>query len=231
MKPLAIAHRGYHHQYFENTKEAFIEASKMDYYGIETDIHLTKDNVWITHHNDDIVSGGQKYLIKEHTLEELMALPLDNDLGHKNATVCLFTDYLKICKESGKRPIIEIKNSPKLKDIKKMALYVDEYMGFDNVTFIGFYPWPLMKLRFLFKKRVHLQQLIGNQHQELINTAILFKMDIDYDYRELTKEKIDRMHKHKLKVNVWTVNDIDVLRKFEELGVDYITGDNFSQKD
>ena len=231
MKPLAIAHRGYHHQYFENTKEAFLEASKMDFYGIETDIHLTKDHVWITHHNDDIVSGGKKYLIKDLTLKELLALPLDNDLGHKNATVCLFEDYLKICKESGKRPIIEIKNSPKKKDIKEMAKFVDQYMGFENVTFIGFYPWPLMKLRMMFHKKVHLQQLIGEKYQWLINTAIWCKMDIDYDYHYLDKKMIDRMHKHKLKVNVWTVNDIETLRKFEEFGVDYITGDNFSQKD
>ena len=230
MKPLAIAHRGYHHRYFENTKEAFIEASKMDYYGIETDIHLTKDLVWITHHNDDIVSGGKKYLIKDLTLEEIMKLPLDNDLGHENATVCLFTDYLKICKESGKRPIIEIKNSPKKKYLKKMALEVDKYMGFDNVTFIAFYPWPLMKLRMMFHKKVHLQQLI-QYHKELINTAIMFKMDIDYDYKELTDKMIKRMHKHHLKVNVWTVNDEEVLRDLEKRGVDYITGDNFSQKD
>lgn len=230
MKPLAIAHRGYHHKYFENTKEAFIEASKMDYYGIETDIHLTKDKIWVTHHNDDIISGGKKYLIKDYTLEELMKLPLDNDLGHDNATVCLFTDYLKICKESGKRPIIEIKNSPKRKDIKKMAKFVDEYMGFENVTFIGFYPWPLMKLRMMFHKKVHLQQLI-QYHHELIHTAIWFKMDIDYDYNELTQEMVDKMHKHQLKVNVWTVNDDEALKKAIDMGVDYITGDNYSAKD
>ena len=230
MKPLAIAHRGYHHKFFENTKEAFLEASKMDYYGIETDIHLTKDKVWITHHNDDIVSGGKHYFIKDLTFEEIMALPLDNDLGHKDATVCLFTDYLEICKNSGKRPIIEIKNSPKRKDIKEMAKFVDSYMGFDNVTFIAFYPWPLMKLRMMFKKKVHLQQLIQTHH-ELIHTAVLFKMDIDYDYNYLTDKMIKKMHKHNLKVNVWTVNDIEVLRKLEDMGVDYITGDNFSQKD
>lgn len=228
MKPLAIAHRGYHHKYFENTKEAFIEASKMDFYGIETDIHLTKDKVWITHHNDDIVSGGEKYNICDLTLEEIMAKKLDNDLGHENATVCLFTDYLKICKESGKRPIIEIKNSPKLKYIKKMAKFVDEYMGFENVTFIGFYPWPLMKLRLLFHKKVHLQQLI-QYHHELVKTAILFKMDVDYDYSLITEKTIQKMHKHNLKVNVWTVNTKEALDKMQELGVDYITGDMFDQ--
>ena len=229
MKPLAIAHRGYHHEYFENTKEAFLAASKMNYYGIETDIHLTKDNVWVTHHNDDIISGGKHYFIKDCTLEELMNLPLDNDLGHKDAKVCLFTDYLKICKESGKRPIIEIKNSPKKKDIKKMALFVDQYMGFNNVTFIGFYPWPLFKLRWMFRRKVHLQQLIYTHH-ELIHTAILKKMDIDIEYNELTQEMVDKMHKHHLKVNVWTVNDIEALRKVEAMGVDYVTGDNFDQE-
>ena len=70
MKPLAIAHRGYHVKYYENTKEAFIEASKGNFYGIETDIHLTKDGVWVTHHNDDVISGGKSYIITEHTLDE-----------------------------------------------------------------------------------------------------------------------------------------------------------------
>ena len=228
MKPLAIAHRGYHEKYFENTKEAFIEASKRDVYGIETDIHLTKDHVWITHHNDDIISGGKSYLIEEHTLDELMHLPLDNNQGHKDATVCLFTDYLEICKESGKRPIIEIKNSPKLKYLKELALYVDKYMGFDNVTFIGFYPWPMWKLRNMFHKRIHLQQLIQD-HTEFVYTSIIGKMDIDIDYNKLTPEMIKKMHKHHLKVNVWTVDDIEVLRKLEEMGVDYITSNVFDQ--
>lgn len=228
MKPLAIAHRGYHEKYFENTKEAFIDASKRDVYGIETDIHLTKDGVWITHHNDDIVSGGKKYLISELTLDEIMHLPLDNDQGHKDATVCLFTDYLKICKESGKRPIIEIKNSPKRKDLKELALYVDKYMGFDNVTFIGFYPWPMWKLHRMFRRRIHLQQLI-QEHTEFVTTSVWKKMDIDIDYQKLTDKYIKKMHKHNLKVNVWTVDDIDVLRKVEAMGVDYVTSNVFDQ--
>ena len=228
MKPLAIAHRGYHQEFFENTKEAFEAAAKKDYYGIETDIHLTKDGVWITHHNDDIISGGKSYLITEMTLDELMHLPLDNDQGHKNATVCLFSDYLKICKESGKRPIIEIKNSPKRKDLKELGKYVDKYMGFENVTFIGFYPWPMWKLRRAFKKRIHLQQLI-QKHTEFVHTSIWKKMDIDIDYEKLTDEYIKKMHKHHLKVNVWTVDDIDVLRKVEEMGVDYVTSNVFDQ--
>ena len=54
-------------------------------------------------------------------------------------------------------------------------------------------------------------------------------MDIDIDYEKLTPKMIKKMHKHHLKVNVWTVDDIDVLRKLEELGVDYITSNVFNQ--
>ena len=228
MKPLAIAHRGYHKVYFENTKEAFQAASKMDYYGIETDIHLTKDLIWITHHNDDIISGGKHYFIKDLTYEEIIKMPLDNDQGHDGARVCLFEDYLKICKESGKRPIIEIKNSPKWGHLKKLGKYVDQYIGLDNVTFIGFYPWPMGKLRLSFGKKIHLQHLI-EEHTELLGYARLFKMGLDIESKVLTDKMLKKFHKKKLPVNVWTVDDIEDLRRLEDMGVDFITTNVFDQ--
>lgn len=228
MKPLAIAHRGYHQKYFENTKEAFIAASQMDFYGIETDIHLTKDLMWITHHNDDIVSGGKHYFIKDLTYEQIMDMHLDNEQGHENATVCAFDEYLKICKDSGKRPIIEIKNSPKWKHLKKLAKFVDEYIGLDNVDFIGFYPWPLGKLRLSFGKKVHLQHLI-EEHTELLGYARLFKMGLDIRDTVLTEKMVNKFHRKKLTINCWTVDDIDMLRKLEAMGVDFITSNVFDQ--
>ena len=65
MKPLCIAHRGRHDKYFENTLKAFETAARGDYFGIETDIHLTKDNYWVVHHDPDFLSGGKKYVIAE----------------------------------------------------------------------------------------------------------------------------------------------------------------------
>ena len=70
MKPLCIAHRGKHDKYFENTLNAFKTAARGDYFGIETDIHLTKDNYWVIHHDPDFLSGGQKYVIAELTKDE-----------------------------------------------------------------------------------------------------------------------------------------------------------------
>ena len=153
MKPLCIAHRGKHDKYFENTLNAFKSATRGDYFGIETDIHLTKDNYWVVHHDPDFLSNGQKYVIAELTKDEVIKLPLDNDQNDKEAYIPLFEDYLKICKESGKRPIIEFKpKNPKMKYIKQVVKFVEESFGISNVTFIAFYPWPLIKLTLLIPK-------------------------------------------------------------------------------
>lgn len=229
MKPLAIAHRGKHVKYYENTLNAFKEAAKGPYFGIETDIHLTKDNFWIVHHDADFLSKGQKYVIAELTKDEVTKLPLDNDQNDKKAYVPLFEDYLKICIDGGKRPIIEIKpKNPHTKDIKKLTKYIDKTMGLENVTFIAFYPWPLLKLRIGYGKRVHLQMLI-EPHFWLCKFARLFGMDIDISEKLLEQKTIDKFHKKKLKVNVWTIDDEALLKKFEAMGVDYITTNVFDQ--
>jgi glycerophosphoryl diester phosphodiesterase len=103
-------------------------------------------------------------------------------------------------------------------------------MGIENVTFIAFYPWPLIKLRNMLHKKVHLQQLLEEGHYKtLYKWAKFFKMDIDIECKLLTQEMVDSFHKKKLKVNVWCADEVDELRKFEEMGVDYITTNNFNQ--
>ena len=42
MKPLCIAHRGKHDKYFENTLNAFKEAGKGEFFGIESTINTLK---------------------------------------------------------------------------------------------------------------------------------------------------------------------------------------------
>ena len=66
-------------------------------------------------------------------------------------------------------------------------------------------------------------------HTEFVYTSVWKKMDIDIDYKKLTDKMIEKMHKHNLKVNVWTVDDIDALRDLEKRGVDYVTSNVFDQ--
>ena len=231
MKPLCIAHRGKHDKIFENTLNAFKAAGEGEFFGIETDIHLTKDNYWVVHHDPDFLSDSKKYVIAEMTRDEVLKLHLDNDQNDEEAYIPTFEDYLKIVKESGKRPIIEIKpKNPKLKYLKQLVKYIDEYMGIDNVHFIAFYPWPLIKLRMKYGKKVHLQMLLEPDHYKMLyKWAKFYKMDIDIEDKLLTQELIEIFHKKNLKVNAWTVDSEETLRKFEEMGIDYITTNVFDQ--
>ena len=85
MKPLCIAHRGKHDKYFENTLNAFKMAAQGEFFGIETDIHLTKDNYWVIHHDPDFLSDGQKYVIAEMNKDDVIKLHLDNDQNDEEA--------------------------------------------------------------------------------------------------------------------------------------------------
>ena len=232
MKPLCIAHRGKHDKYFENTLNAFKEAARGDYFGIETDIHLTKDNYWVIHHDPDFLSDGKKYVIAEMTKDELLKLHLDNDQNDEEAYIPTLEEYLAVCQANGKRPIIEIKpKNPKAKYLKQLVKIVEEYMGIRNVHFIAFYPWPLIKLRNRYHKMVHLQMLLEEGHYKtLYKWAKFFKMDIDIEDKLLTQDLVEIFHKKNLKVNCWTVDDEVMLRKLEDWCVDYITTNVFNQK-
>ena len=48
-----IAHRGVSGIERENTAAAFVAAGNRGYYGIETDVHVTKDGKYIIIHDDD----------------------------------------------------------------------------------------------------------------------------------------------------------------------------------
>ena len=104
-------------------------------------------------------------------------------------------------------------------------------MGIDNVHFIAFYPWPLIKLRNKYHKKVHLQMLLEPDHYKMLHKwASFYKMDIDIEDKLLTQDLVDKFHKKNLKVNCWTVDDEEMLRKLEDMGVDYITTNVFDQK-
>lgn len=51
---LQIIHRGWFGKYPENTLEAMKEAFNHKFHGIETDLRLTKDNIWVLHHDETL---------------------------------------------------------------------------------------------------------------------------------------------------------------------------------
>ena len=54
-------------------------------------------------------------------------------------------------------------------------------------------------------------------------------MDIDIEDKLLTQDLVDLFHRKNLKVNCWTVDTKEALKRLEDMGVDYITTNVFQQ--
>ena len=85
--PLIMAHRGASTEAYENSMEAFQLAVDQKADMIELDVHLTKDNQLLVHHDKDLKFDNQVFPIKFTTLEKIRAFRLPNF-----KTVCLPSD-------------------------------------------------------------------------------------------------------------------------------------------
>ena len=74
-RPQCISHRGYKAKFPENTLLAFQEAVKVGTNGLETDVHLTKDDIVVLSHDKDLKRCfGQKEILKDCTWDEIKDL-------------------------------------------------------------------------------------------------------------------------------------------------------------
>lgn len=127
LKDTYITHRGYHFpgKAPENSMAAFIRALE-EGFGIELDIHLTKDQRVVVFHDDDLYRmTGYAKKIGDCTWEEIRDLSLLNS----NEKIPLLKEVLSLVE--GKVPLlIEIKNRGKVGDLEeKTNELLREYKG------------------------------------------------------------------------------------------------------
>ena len=98
-----IAHRGVSGLERENTCPAFVAAGVKSYYGIESDVHVTKDGKYIVFHDDNLERlTGLSLVIEETDFDTLRAIRMkDTDGVTERADLFLPTleEYISICKK------------------------------------------------------------------------------------------------------------------------------------
>ena len=67
------------------------------------------------------------------------------------------------------------------------------------------------------------QFLTGAWNDDVREFVLRTKVDVDICYPPLTKEMFDDMKALGLEVNIWTVDDPELARRYVEWGADYIT--------
>jgi glycerophosphoryl diester phosphodiesterase len=244
-EPSIIAHRGLSIQYPENTLLSFSKAIELGVDVIETDIHLTKDNRFVIIHDDviDRVSNGKGFVLN-HTLEELKQFdagywfsPDENksfpyrgtglkffsleemleyfpdqrfniDLKDKNpAQVKQYSEIIN--KYNPKRILTASEHGPNLKEFRKIM--PDMATSFSLWEVIGLY--FLLRTGFLFAKKKFAADAI--QIPEYIGPSHLADLPL-----------IREMHKHDIRVHVWTVNNEQDMKRLLDSGVDGIITDD-----
>ena len=222
-----IAHRGLSGVEKENTCAAFIAAGEGNYYGIESDMWITKDGKFVMHHDQIIKAGGKEYNIIECTWEELKDIVLparDGTYSRNDYKIPLLSDYINICRQYGKEAILEIKQREMTEE--QIGLLIVELASLDyleNTTFISF-NWvncynirdalpdaKIMKLHEGVIETANVESLIKNN----------FSLAIRHDF--LAKADVELMHEMGLQVNIWTCDSAYWAYRFASWGVDYVT--------
>ncbi len=220
-----IAHRGLSGLYPENTIEAFEAAGKKGYYGIETDVHVTKDGKFIVIHDDDLKRiAGLDLVVEETDYDTLRALRFQDPYGEKGGEYRLpsLEEYVLICKKYDKQAILELKNKMLPQEVLAIAKTVEELGWLNRTTFISFSGENLVELRKGYPN-ADAQYLVEKVGDEEIAFMKKYRLDCDLKWSIATKKTVKRLHDHGIKINCWTVDGIACAKVLTYYGIDFIT--------
>ncbi|NLN49360.1 MAG: hypothetical protein GX154_09825 [Clostridiales bacterium] len=222
-----IAHRGLSAEYYQNTLEAFEKAAESGFFAaIETDVWLTSDGVWVCTHDRDPFEDSS-LLIDEIPFETAKKLPLARSKSRgvamdKNIFICSLEDYLQVCSDNSLIAVVEIKNNYSKEDLADLIEQIHLKLSNDNFMFITFFTNNILLIQEL-DNTIQTQALASKRKD--ISSALKKNYNLGASYKRLTKLNVKRAKKKNLIVNVWTVNDTKIAKKYINMGVDFITTD------
>ena len=221
-----IAHRGLSGLEKENTCSAFVAAGVKSYYGIETDVHVTKDGKIIVIHDDDLKSvAGKKMVVEESDYDELRAVRMkDTDGVTERADLFLpsLEEYVAICRKYGKQSILELKNEMPAEKIWEIAETLKKMGWYHRTTFISFAGDNLLRLREKFTD-ADAQFLTETATDKDYDFMVKNRLDADLCGYCVSREFVDRLHAAGRVVNCWTIDKIEHAEYMKMAGVDFIT--------
>ena len=225
-KPLMIAHRGMSGLEKENTASAFVAAGQRSHFGIETDVHRTADGQYIIIHDDNTKRvTGDEMVVEQTSFETLRALRLqdvDGVRGRRDLILPSLEEYIGICKKYGKVAVLELKNHFEPRDIEEIVGIIRNAGYLEQVIFISFDLPNMICIRELLPSQ-RAQFLTSEVSDDLLDTLLRHHLDLDINYKALTKEYTELLHSHGIQVNVWTVNTEEDAQRMIDCGVDFIT--------
>lgn len=225
-KLLVIAHRGVtENKNRENTISAFKEAVSMQLDAIELDIHRTRDNVFVIHHDDNI----NKVLIKNLDFKELKNQNI-------NYVIPSLDEVIDLCKDKIYLDI-ELKEEGYEIDFVEYLITKFEYANFAIRSFSD----KSIKIIKKHDNNIRTGLLLGigkakygfiTRITELFPFFRIMNTRCDFvspHYELIRLGFVRRMHLIKKPVISWTVNKEVIMKKHIKLKIDGIITDHPSK--
>lgn len=221
------AHRGVTAVAPENTLPAYKKAVELGYYTAECDIQLTKDNVWVLHHNDDLKIFGKEGKIKDYTLAELRTFKYKHgsNCDTEGLTICTLEEYLDVFVGTETRPQIEIKCDNY--DLLYTVVDAIKSKGLENSALVISFDLGQLKAIHEINPEIELWYLIGRITPEAIADAkaIGGNVWLSPHYDQNDADSIKLALDANIGVSFWTVNTPEDAKKLYNMGVKYIETD------
>jgi glycerophosphoryl diester phosphodiesterase len=237
-----VAHRGASYDAPENTMAATRLAWKQNADAVETDIYLSKDGkVVVSHDKTGKRTAGRDVAFAEITQAEARTLDAGSwkDAKFKGEKIPLLEEQIAST-PAGKRILVEIKVGPEI--VLELGRVLKATGATEkNITIISFNYDSLKEVR---KQLPHLPTLwlVGHPApnakksattkqppsvDEMIRQAKAAKLtglDLQHTW-PLTAADVKKIKDAGLELHVWTVNDVEIARRWIDLGVASITTD------
>ncbi len=218
-----IAHRGAWKNTHtpQNSIASLQEAIKLNSYGSEFDVHLTKDDILVVNHDHDFYGIE----IEESTYADLLAKKHPN-----GEAIPKLADFLKAgAKQKKTKFILELKTSKISKErtlqaaeatykmVKKLGLQKQvEYIAFD---------YDACKKFVALDPKAKVYYLTGDISPAQVKADGLAGIDYHYSLYKKNPTWIKDAHNLGLKVNAWTVNQEADMQELIDQKVDFISTD------
>ncbi len=219
------AHRGLSSIVPENTIEAFQEAAKYNYYALECDVHYTTDGKWVIIHDYMLQSmAKEKGDVKTMSYEDLKKVKFTKGANiekYPNAGVCLVEEYIEICKASGKKPMIEVKDK-RVDKVKSLLDIIRAYDIEEDVILISFHASILREFKRL-SPNMTLWLLVHSITNSKLLECIENGFGVAFEAKRAEPALIQKIHDNRLTAACWTVDTPELLNAMLDSGVKYIT--------
>lgn len=201
-----IAHRGANREAPENTIPAFERAIEIGVHGIELDVHVTRDNVPVVHHDPVLPDGGRIERMESADLKRRTDAPrLSEVLDLVNGRCHL---YVEIKTPTAAIPSVEL--------LKELTGWTSIHSFDHRIALVSRSLLPDMITGILLVSR--LVDLVHAFHSAKATDVWQHADYIDTDL-------IVEAHSAGARVIAWTVNDVSRARELKAIGVDGICTD------